>query len=32
MDELKTTYDHVIGKLVNMNTKPTPWILPGREN
>lgn len=32
MDELKTTYDHVIGKLVNMITKPTPWILPGREN
>ena len=26
-NELNTTYDHVIGKLVNMMNKPTPWIV-----
>jgi len=26
-NELHTTYDHVIGKLVNMMNKPTPWIV-----
>lgn len=26
--ELYQMYDHIIGKLVNMITKPSPWILP----
>ena len=26
-NELHKTYDHIIGKLVNMINKPTPWIL-----
>lgn len=26
--ELRGTYDHIIGKLVNMIFRPTPWILP----
>ena len=25
--ELNKTYDHIIGKLVNMIIKPGPWIL-----
>jgi len=25
--ELYTTYDHIIGKLVRMISKPTPWLL-----
>jgi len=25
--ELYQTYDHIIGKLVNMIINPTPWIL-----
>lgn len=29
--ELWQNYDHVIGKLVNMIYKPTPWILPKRD-
>jgi len=29
--ELWQNYDHVIGKLVNMIYKPTPWLLPKRE-
>jgi four helix bundle protein len=27
MEELRITYDHVIGKLVKMIINPTPWIL-----
>ncbi len=26
-EELQQTYDYVIGKLVNMIFKPTPWVL-----
>jgi four helix bundle protein len=26
--ELHQTYDHIIGKLVNIIFNPTPWILP----
>jgi four helix bundle protein len=26
-NELCKTYDHIIGKLVNMINKPTPWII-----
>lgn len=29
--ELWNNYDHVIGKLVNMIYKPTPWILPKKD-
>jgi len=29
--ELLQNYDHVIGKLVNMIYKPTPWLLNKRE-
>jgi four helix bundle protein len=29
--ELWQNYDHVIGKLVNMIYKPTPWILSKRD-
>lgn len=29
--ELWNNYDHVIGKLVNMIYKPSPWILPRKE-
>ena len=29
--DLWQNYDHVIGKLVNMINKPTPWILPKRD-
>ena len=29
--ELWQNYDHVIGKLVNMIYKPTPWLLSKRE-
>jgi len=27
-NELHTTYDHIIGKLVRMISNPSPWILP----
>ena len=27
-DELRQTYDNVIGKLVRMISNPSPWILP----
>jgi hypothetical protein len=27
-----TNYDHVIGKLVNMIFKPSPWILRSSKN
>ena len=27
-EEMHRTYDNIIGKLVNMIFKPTPWILP----
>jgi len=26
-DELCRTYDHIIGKLVNMIVKPQPWLM-----
>ena len=29
-EELHQTYDHIIGKLVNMIRNPKPWVLPAR--
>jgi len=28
--ELRQTYDYIIGKLVNMIIKPQPWLMPRR--
>ena len=28
-NELRRTYDHIIGKLVNMIINPDPWVLKG---
>ena len=30
--ELNKNYSYVIGKLVNMINKPTPWLLPHKSN
>lgn len=30
--ELAQTYDHIIGKLVNMINNPRPWLLVSRKN
>ena len=30
--ELHKTYDHIIGKLVNMIIKPAPWIIQGESS
>jgi four helix bundle protein len=29
-NELHQTYDHILGKLVNMIANPTPWLMPRR--
>lgn len=29
-EDLYKTYDHIIGKLVNMIVKPTPWLMLSR--
>ena len=29
--ELYRTYDHILGKLVNIISNPLPWLMPGRK-
>jgi len=29
--ELYRTYDHILGKLVNMISNPSPWLMAGRK-
>jgi four helix bundle protein len=29
--ELYRTYDHILGKLVNMISNPSPWLISGRK-
>lgn len=29
--ELYQTYDHILGKLVNMINHPSPWLIPGKK-